>query len=151
MTKPSNPFLDMDFTKMMSEMDFTKMMSEMKLPGVDMTAVTAAQTKNVEAVIAANQRAIEGFQTLAQRQAQILQESMGELTQAMTALTSDTSPDVKAQKQMELAQEAMGKALSDMREIAEIMTESTNETFEVINKRVTESIDEARKILSKAS
>ena len=151
MTKPSNPFLDMDFTKMMSQMDFAKMMSEMKLPGVDMTAVTAAQTKNVEAVIAANQRAIEGFQTLAQRQAQILQESMAELTQAMTALTSDTSPDVKAQKQMELAQVAMGKALSDMREIAEIMTESTNETFEVINKRVNESIDEARKALSKAS
>lgn len=151
MTKPSNPFLDMDFTKMMSQMDFTKMMSEMKLPGVDMTAVTAAQTKNVEAVVAANQRAIEGFQTLAQRQAQILQESMSELTQAMTALTSDPSPDVMARKQMDLAQGAMGKALSDMREIAEIMTESTTETFEVINKRVNESIDEARKALSKAS
>ncbi|MDJ0893702.1 MAG: TIGR01841 family phasin [Alphaproteobacteria bacterium] len=142
MTKRTDPFMGMDVTKLMSEF---------KLPGVDMTALTQAQQKNIDAVMAANQRAMQGMQELAARQAQILQETMTEAGKAAAALAADTSPDVKAREQMELAQQALNKALQDMRDIAELMTKSTNETFEVINKRVAESIDEARKLVEKSS
>ncbi len=68
MTKPNNPFGDFDFTKMM---DPSKMMGDFKMSGVDMEKVVSSQRKNLEALTAANQLAIEGMQAIAKRQAEI--------------------------------------------------------------------------------
>ena len=43
------------------EMDVSKVLAEFKLPGVDVDAILASQRKNIEAVTAANQLAIEGM------------------------------------------------------------------------------------------
>ena len=51
MAKQENPFLNIDFQKMM--MDF-------KMPGIDADALMNAQQKNIEAISNANQLAAEG-------------------------------------------------------------------------------------------
>ena len=66
MMKPANPF---------AEMDFTKVMAEFKLPHVNVEALVTAQRKNFEAIAAANQLAIEGFQAVAKRQGDIVREA----------------------------------------------------------------------------
>src|SRR3546814_8128069 len=55
--------------------DLNKMLGDLKMPGFDPAAVAAAQQKNIDAITAANKRAIEGYQAIAKRQAEIFQIS----------------------------------------------------------------------------
>ena len=70
---PFNPFAAMDFSKFdLGKFDVTKMLGDVKIPGFDMQASMDAQRKNIEALTAANQTAVQGMQAVAQRQAEIL-------------------------------------------------------------------------------
>src|SRR5262249_25431760 len=48
--------------------DFNKMLEQFRLPGFDVPAVMEARRKDVEALVAANQTALRGMQSLAQQQ-----------------------------------------------------------------------------------
>ncbi len=146
MTKPNNPFGDFDFTKMM---DPSKMMGDFKMSGVDMEKVVSSQRRNLEALTAANQLAIEGMQAVARRQTEIFRQVMEESSAAMKAVMSAGSPEDKAARQTELTKEAFKRAIANMRELAEMVAKSQGEAFEVINKRVTDSLDELRDTMAK--
>ena len=59
--------------------DFTKMLEQFKLPGFDVPAIMEARRKDVEALVTANQTAFQGMQSLAQKQAEMLRTTLGEL------------------------------------------------------------------------
>ena len=63
-----NPFFDVDVSKFA---DVSKLISEFKLPGVDVEFALASQQKNIQALTAANQLALEGFQAVVRRQSEI--------------------------------------------------------------------------------
>jgi phasin family protein len=144
--KPNNPFGDFDFSKMM---DASKLMKDFKLPGVDVEAVVSSQRRNLEALTAANQLAIEGMQAVAKRQTEILRQMMEEASQAMRDVMAAGSPEDKAARQTELVKEAFKRAIGNMRELAEMVSKSQGEAFEVINKRVTDSLDELKGVVAK--
>ena len=145
MMKPANPFADMDITKMMSQMDITKMMAQFKIPNFDMEALIQAQRKNFEAIVAANQLAVEGMQAVAKRQADIMREAIEELTKAGRDMGSaNQAPDARMAKQADLAKSTFEKALANARELSEIVMKSNSEAFGVINKRITEVLDEVK-------
>ena len=146
MTKPNNPFGDFDFSKMM---DPSKMMGDFKMSGVDMEKVVSSQRRNLEALAAANQLAIEGMQAVAKRQAEIFRQVMEESSAAMKSVMAAGSPEDKAARQTELTKEAFKRAIANMRELAEMVAKSQGEAFEVINKRVTDSLDELRDTMAK--
>jgi phasin family protein len=136
MLKSSNPF---------AEMDFTKVMAEFKLPNVNVEALVNAQRKNFEAIAAANQLAIEGFQAVAKRQGDIVREAIETLTKAGQELAgAGQTPDARVAKQLELAKAGYEKALANLRELSEMLVKSNSEAFGVINKRVTEALDEVK-------
>lgn len=135
MAEFKNPFLDMDVQKMMGEF---------KLPNVDVDAVVAAQKKNIEALTSANQLAVEGMQAVARRQAEILRQTAEEVQKNMQSFMETGTPDAKAAKGTELTKTAFEKAISNMKELSEMVTKSNAEAFDVINKRVAESLDEIR-------
>ena len=56
---------------------------QFKIPGVDLGAVVEARRKDIEALTQANQQAYQGMQALAQRQAEILKETMSEWQTSM--------------------------------------------------------------------
>lgn len=91
---PFNPFAAMDFSKFdLGKFDVTKMLGDVKIPGFDMQAVMDAQRKNIEALTAANQTAVQGMQAGAQQQAEILSQAMNEIWQVIDfsgAASSDT-------------------------------------------------------------
>jgi len=135
------------------DMDFSKIMTEFKMPAmpqVDMEAALAAQRRNLEALTHANRVALEGAQAVAKRHMEIMQSSMSEMTEAMRALTSTDSPQVKAAKQADLMKTAYEKAVTNMKELADIIQKSNGEALGVINKRFTEAMDEMRGIVEKA-
>ena len=148
---PFNPFAAMDFSKFdLSKFDMTKMLGDVKIPGFDMQAVMDAQRKNIEALTAANQAAVQGMQAVAQRQAEILSQAMNEVQSVAQQLASSANnPQEMTAKQTELARKAFEQALANMRELAEMVSKSNTEAFAIINKRVTESLQELKALVAK--
>jgi len=140
MAKLPNPF----------DTDVTKLMAEFKLPGVDMETVLATQRKNIEALTKANQLAIEGLQTVARRQAEILRAGFEEAQAlARDLFQGKASSEDRVGKQTEATKAALEKAFSNARELSEIVGKAQQEAFEIINKRMTESLDEVRDLVKK--
>ncbi|HYH17430.1 MAG TPA: phasin family protein [Azospirillum sp.] len=135
-----NPFLDFDVTKALG--DF-------KVPGLDVDAILATQRKNIEAVTAANQLAIEGLQAVIRRQAEILRQSMEEAGSMVSDVMAAGSPEDKAAKQAELVKVAFEKALANVKELAEMVAKSNTEAADVLSKRVSESLDEVKTAIAK--
>jgi phasin family protein len=145
MAKTNNPFMDMDFTKMM---DFGKMAEQFKMPGLDTQALLDAQRKNIEAITAANKLAFEGAQAMARRQAEILTGTMSEMQKAMQELNASGAPEEKIAKQADTAKRAFETAISNIRELAEMGAKSNTEALDVLNKRVSESMEEVKSVLA---
>ena len=148
---PFNPFAAMDFSKFdLGKFDVTKMLGDVKIPGFDMQAIMDAQRKNIEALTAANQTAVQGMQAVAQRQAEILSQSMNEVSSIAQQLASSASnPQEMTAKQAELVRKAFEQALANARELAEMVSKSNTEAFAIINKRVTESLQELKALVVK--
>ena len=147
---PFNPFANIDFSKFdFGKFDVTKMLGDVKIPGFDLQAVMDAQRKNIEALNAANQAAVQGMQAVAQRQAEILSQSMSEVSTVAQQLASSASnPQEMTTKQAELVRKAFEQALANMRELAEMVSKSNTEAFAIINKRVTESLQELKSLVA---
>ncbi len=157
MAKQSSSYDPFGFTKMMGDFDPTKLMGEftkaLGLPqvgGVDVNAIVESQRKNVEALNAANKKALEGFQAVVSREQEILRQTMDETAGAMKALSAAGSPQEATAKQAELLKTAFEKALANMRELAETMAKSNTEALDAVNKRISESLDEIREMALKA-
>jgi phasin family protein len=123
--------------------DFTKLMSQFRLPGVDFAALVDRERKNIEALAKANRIAFEGWQRLVRRQAEMLQETMKKVV-------ADASQEDAKKKRADLAKEGFEKALANMRELAEITTQSQKEAFDVVRKRIEENVEDIRNLGKKA-
>ena len=123
--------------------DFTKLMSQFRLPGVDFAALVDRERKNIEALAEANRIALEGWQALVRRQAEILQETMKKVV-------TNAGQEDAVKKRADLAKEGFEKALANMRELAEMATKSQKEAFEVVRKRIEENVEGIRNLGKKA-
>jgi len=147
-----NPFGEFDMSRMFDAakmFDPSKLMNEFKMPGVNMEQVVASQRRNLEALTAANHLAVQGFQAVTKRQAEILKQTLEQTSVAMREVMAAGSPEDKAARQTELAKEAFERAIANMRELAEMVSKAQTEANEVITKRVTESLDEMKDLLAK--
>ena len=142
-----NPF-EM-FSKLnLNPSDMTKAMESLKIPGVNVEALLSSQQKNIEALNAANRVAIQGVQTLGQRQAEIFKRAMEEASKAAQEVASVSQPQDIPAKQAEIAKAAFEKGLANMQELAEVAARANNDALEVINKRFAESFDDLQAIFS---
>jgi phasin family protein len=148
MATPQSPFGDFDVSKFFNP---GKFFSDIKFNGFDVEAVMAAQRRNIEAVTAANQAALEGLQTLAKRQAEMVRQSVDEANKAMKELLAAGSPEEKAARQTELTKVAFERAVSNTRELTQLVARSQSEAIDVINKRVAEGLDEVKGLLAKSN
>ena len=119
--------------------DFTKLMSQFQLPGVDFAALVDRERKNIEALAKANRIALEGWQRLVRRQTEMLQETMKKVV-------ADAGQEGAKKKRADLAKEGFEKALANMRELAEITTQSQKEAFDVVRKRIEENVEGIRNL-----
>lgn len=142
MAKTANPF---------SDVDFSKLMGQFKVPGLDMATLVDSQSRNIEAVVAANRLALEGVQAVARRQAEIMSQSLERALSATQEVMAESSPQARTAKQAALLKEAFENALSNMRELAEMMTKSTEEALDVINRRVSASLEELQSSAKKTN
>jgi phasin family protein len=135
MATAKNPFM---------EMDVTKMMGDFKMPTMDVEKLMTVQRKNVEALTNANQLAIEGMQAIARRQAEIMRQMIEETSQALKLMMEQGSPEERMAKQADLMKAGFEKTLANLRELGEMVAKSNREAFDVINVRVTQSLEELK-------
>jgi phasin family protein len=124
--------------------DLNKIMDQLKLPNVDLQAIIEGRRKDLEAILKANEVALNGIKSVADKQAEMLQTVLGEIGTKLKSMAQDGSPSAKA---TEMAQQTIEKALGAMRNLAETNGQSQAQVLDVINTRVQQSIDEIRKTL----
>lgn len=129
--------------------DVTKVFGDFRLPGFDVEAIVAAQRKNFEALIQANQIAAEGMRALAQRQTEIVQQAVEEASTLLRDWTEPGAPEDRLAKSAEAAKQAFEKGVANARELNELGGKASADAFGVIAKRVSESFDEVRLIATK--
>lgn len=144
----SNTFMGMDLPPFM---DFSKFTEQFKVPAVDTEALLDSQRKNIEAFSTANRIAFEGAQAMTQRQVEILRQVMEESAAAVKQLTAAGKPEDKLAEQAELLKQSFEQSIANFRELAEMGAKSNGEAVEVLNKRVTEGLDELKLALKKAT
>jgi phasin family protein len=150
-TSKTNPFFNPDKPYPFFNVDMQKLLGDFKFPGIDYESMLSSQRRNIEALTQANQLAVEGLQAVAKRQAEILRQTMEETNRAMQALFSSASPEERMAKQTDIVKSAFERAIANMKELAELVTKSNAEAFQVVNQRVTESLDELKQAIGKAA
>ncbi len=156
MTEQSKSSNLLDFSTLMGKLDPAKMMDQLskalgeyQIPGVDISTMLESQSKNMEALITANQRVLESVQMLTAHQSELLNQTLQEASTAIKDLTTTTDSKDLSAKQAELVKRAVEKALTNMRALADIATNSNTEVFNTLNKRFTESIHDIRQLAQK--
>jgi phasin family protein len=136
--KPANKDSTKDSTKdsksASPNFDIGEMLKQVQVPGVDVGKLIEGQRENIKALQEANQAAVQGWQNLMTRQTEQMREAL-ETWQAAVSDTLKAPPVEMAQKQFEHNQKAFEKALSNMRELAEMAIKSQTEAADVIRKR----------------
>ena len=129
--------------------DFTRIFAELKLPAApDMEALLSAHRRNVEVLSAANRVAMEGAQVVARRHMEIMQQTMTELTEQVRELAAPEPPQVKAARQADLLKRSYEQAVTNMRELGELIQKSNGEALKLLNQRFTEALDEVRGMMA---
>jgi phasin family protein len=132
--------------------EFSRMFGDMKFPGVpDMDAFLAAHRRNMETLSAANRVALEGAQTVAKRHMEIVQQTMQEMSETIRELASPDSPQARAAKQAELIKHAYERAVSNIKELADLIQRSNGEALNMLNMRFAEAMDEVKAMAEKAN
>lgn len=113
-----------------------------QFPQVDWNSLFATQRRNIEAFSEAGQVMTEGFQAVTRRQAETVRENVSRMIKASKDLFSGPSPEASAARQAEFAREAFETAFNNAREMSEMVTKSSYEAFDVLNKRAAEQLEE---------
>ena len=131
--------------------EMMKVFAQMKMPGMmDLSSLADLQKRNFEALATANRLAMEGVQAIAKRNMEIVQQTMTEMGEAAQRMSSaEASPQAKAAQQADLMKAAYERAVSNMKEIADLMQKSNGEALGVLNRRFTEALEEGKALIAK--
>jgi phasin family protein len=137
------------FAEMFKTPDMGKVFEGFKMPGFDAQAIMDTQKKNMEALVAANQAAVAGYQDFFKKQMAIFEETMQTAQAQLGSMGENMGPDAAA-KQAEFLKVAFEKALANMTELAEAAKKANEEAFAIVSARVQESIAELQALAPKA-
>jgi len=125
--------------------DFSKMVGEMRTPGIDLETLVAMQRKNVEALTQANQLAIEGAQAVLRYQIEMTRRTMEDFSAMFSSfLQPNGSMEDRLSKQADFSKTAIEKGISNARDISDLVAKANTEAFNVLSRRVTETLEEIR-------
>ena len=112
-----------------------------KFPLFDVDAVLEAQRKTVEALVEAQRVAFEGYKAASEKQAEAVKKALEEATGAAREVLNGKTPEVNAQKQIELAQNLARSGYETFREVSELTLKANRDAFAVIQKRWSEGAE----------
>ena len=104
----------------------------------DFDQIVSTQRKNIETLSAATQIAVEGAQAVSRRQAEVIRSNVEDALKASKDLLTSGTPETNLTKQADFAKSFFESALSNLREVTEMVTKSGFEAFDIINKQAAE-------------
>jgi len=129
---------------------FTKLLENFKIPGVDVRAILDSHKKNFDSLTEAMRITTVGATAVFQRQQEILRNALEQAAAMARDLAATGSPQEVAASQQELFKKALETGLANARELAEMVEKSNREAFEVIQRRMTEGLEEIRRSLPRS-
>jgi phasin family protein len=99
----------------------------------------------LDSLTQATRIAAEGATAVSKRQLELLQNALQQAAAMAREYKAPGSPGEAAAKQREIFTKAMETAFANARELAQMVEKSNREAFEVIQRRVTEGMEELRK------
>jgi phasin family protein len=121
--------------------DLRRLFDAMKLPKVDVQGLIEASGKDVEALLAANRRAFEGYQEFNRKQAEILARTMQQLQSGARDLVSGQPAPASVSGAAQRAQQLFNQALTDMQTMAEVAARAHEDIVTIVNRRIGEGLN----------
>jgi phasin family protein len=128
-------------------MSYNQAFTDMFKNTLDMNQIFSTGRRNMEALNEANQVVVESAQTISRRQAEVARANIDNALKVSKELLTTTTPETAISKQSDLLKAFFENTLSNLREVSELVTKSSFEAFDVLNRRTAESLEE----ISKAS
>ena len=120
--------------------DLRRLLDAIKLPKVDVQGLIEARGKDVEALLAANRRAFEGYQEFNRKQAEILARTLQQLQSGARDLTSGQPAQANLSGAAQRAQQLFNQALTDMQAMAEVAARTHEDVVTIVNRRIGEGL-----------
>jgi phasin family protein len=108
--------------------------------------VVEARRKDIDALVAANQAALEAAQALARKQMEMLNQAMKDIQQAARERAAGAA-GFDAGAQAEAARKAVERAIVDMKELAELAQHSQKDALAHLTARADEHMKEIRSLM----
>lgn len=125
--------------------DMTKMLEKFKVPGIDMTTIIEARRKDIEALAATNQAAMQAMQDMGRKQAEMLSAAMQEIQATSQSLAGSAGDSVK---QTEIVKKAYAKALADAKDLAEMARKAQTDSMVHMVERANAHMAEIKKLMT---
>jgi len=138
------PDAGQNFTEM-----FQKLGEQLKVPSFDMTKIMEHHQKNIDAMGRSWQAMASGATAVANKQREIFEGAMKEVADMARDYRPGGSPQDVFAKQAEFGKKAMEAAISNTRDIAELVQKSGTDALKIIQERMQESYEEIRGTLEK--
>ncbi len=127
---------------------FTKNLAGFSFP-FDIKSMMESQTRNMQAFSEAQQLALEGMQAIAQRQSELVSQIVQDNTALAQSVMNETTPEQKLAKQADMMKKVYEQSMRNLREINDILTKSNQDASDILNKRVSASLNEVKAAVSK--
>ena len=103
-----------------------------------------SQLKNIQSINNMQQTSIENFQEIAHKQNEIFSQIMQQTTHMANDMMVNSDPEEKLRKNVINFQKGYEQALSNAKEISELIKKSNAQTNKILRKRASESLDEIK-------
>jgi phasin family protein len=131
------------------KLDLQATLEKLKVPGLNPQALLDHGRKDVEALLAANERVFTGIEALSHKQAELLLDIMREWQEGAKEVIGKGTPSEKVNHVGEHAQRAFTHALTNMKEMADIAAKSHEDVLSILNQRYQENVEAFRKSMRK--
>lgn len=128
---------------------FSKFGQQLKMPNVDVDAVLRHHRKNFEALEKSAKISAAGASTLMDRQREMLQATLQEITEMAQTFGSSGNPQELVSKQADFARKSFEAAVRNAGEVSELVKKSNTDSIEILRARIRESMKEVRESFDK--
>ncbi len=124
----------------------TTMFPNFKMPSIDMNAIMESYKKNLEVLGLINKMSIEVCNGITKLQAAFIKQMMTD----MGSIWEKTGkPSDMITKFNEVTRDTVAKAVSNSKQISDMLVASNKELTAAVTKRVKDSVEEAKNIVNK--
>ena len=120
--------------------DLRRLFDAMRLPKVDLQDLIDARAKDVEALLAANRRAFEGYQEFNRKQAEILARTVQQIQDGARDLVAVQPTAANVSGTAQRAQQLFTQALADAQAMAEVAARAHEDVITIVNRRIGEGL-----------